>query len=85
MSTSLKTIYSVIAPSDPCASEINPHATLGGLLDCIINDNEVYEYIGIHDSIIRERLFNCLSDVCSQIGKNIYDCPTMSPSEYLTF
>jgi hypothetical protein len=40
---------------------INPQATFDGLVHALSNCQDVYEYLYVYDSIIRERLFEKLS------------------------
>ena len=48
-------------PSDDMGSGINPEATFDGLAKTLSNCHDVYEYLNVYDSIIRERLFEKLS------------------------
>ena len=53
-------------PDDELGFEINPEATFVGLLDVLHNSQDVYDYIGEHDSIIRERSFLELSRILNK-------------------
>lgn len=57
----LKVYYLETYPDDDMGNEINDNATLVGLLYTLYEGEEVYDYIGVDDSIIRERLFNRLT------------------------
>ena len=57
----LKEYYQNVYPMDELGVEINRDATLLGLLDELHNGGDVYEYIGVCDSIVRERLFDFLA------------------------
>ena len=48
-------------PSDDLGIGINPEATFDGLVQTLNNCHDVYEYLYVYDSIIRERLFEKLS------------------------
>jgi hypothetical protein len=48
-------------PTDDLGIGINPKATFAGLLNQLIVGGDVYEYIYVYDSIIRERLFEQLA------------------------
>ena len=52
----IKQFYLENYPSDDLGTEIDESATFAGLLNNIITANDVYSYIGVGDSIIRERL-----------------------------
>jgi fatty acid/phospholipid biosynthesis enzyme len=48
-------------PADDMGADINPNATFDGLVHALSNCQDVYEYLYVYDSIIRERLFEKLS------------------------
>jgi hypothetical protein len=49
-------------PTDDMGAGINPTATFAGLLNQLIVGGDVYEYLYVYDSIIRERLFERLAE-----------------------
>jgi hypothetical protein len=49
--------------TDKLGREIDPTATFGGLFETLDTYRDVYEYIGVADSIIRERVFEKLASV----------------------
>jgi hypothetical protein len=49
-------------PTDELGVEVNENGTMVGLLNTLYEGNDVYEYIGVGDSIIRERLFERLAE-----------------------
>ena len=49
-------------PTDDLGLELNETPTFAGLLNTLITDGDVYTYIGVVDSIIRERLFERLAE-----------------------
>ena len=48
-------------PTDDMGKDINPNATFDGLWNVLKTYGDVYEYLYVYDSIIRERLFEKLS------------------------
>ena len=50
-------------PDDELGKEIDPVADFDGLFETLDNYQDVYEYIGVGDSIIRERLFSHLAKI----------------------
>jgi hypothetical protein len=59
-------------PTDELGIEIDPTATFGGLYQALQDYDDVYEYIGISDSIIRERLFERLSEITGNDYEEIH-------------
>ena len=59
-------------PSDELGLEINPKANFESLMLAIKGDL-VYEYIGVSDSVIRERLFEKLSKLTGRTYDSIYN------------
>jgi len=57
----LKKFYLKNYPTDNLGNEINDKATFQGLMNTLVQHNDVYDYIGVQDSIVRERLFIGLS------------------------
>ena len=49
-------------PSDDMGKGINPEATFDGLAKTLSNCHDVYEYLYVYDSIIKERLFERLAE-----------------------
>lgn len=60
-------------PSDELGLEINPNTSFAGLLNQLIIDGDVYEYIGVGDSLIRERLFEGLANEIGTSYDYVYD------------
>jgi hypothetical protein len=70
---SIKSYYLDTYPTDNIGQEINDEASFEGLnkaLDCNI---DVYEYLGVGDSLVRERVFWKLSDLMGVSYDVIYD------------
>ena len=59
-------------PSDELGLEINPKANFESLMLAIKSDL-VYEYIGVSDSVVRERLFEKLSELKGCTYDEIYN------------
>ena len=49
-------------PSDDLGIGINPTATFAGLLNKLIVNADVYDYLYVYDSIVRERCFERLAE-----------------------
>ena len=59
----IREYYLEAFPTDDLGNEINPDATFDGLHKVLDNYEDVYEYIGVCDSLVRERVFDKLADV----------------------
>ena len=57
----IKEFYLNEYPTDELGSELKENITFSGLLNNLFTENNIYDYIGVGDSIIRERLFSQLS------------------------
>ena len=57
----IKEFYLNTYPTDELGIEINPKATFAGLVTHLFGDMDVYDYIGVGDSLVRERLFEELA------------------------
>jgi hypothetical protein len=62
----IKEYYTETFPDDDLGKDINDKATFIGLFHTLDNYGNVYHYIGVGDSLIRERIFEQLC--------NIMDC-----------
>lgn len=60
-------------PIDELGLDINPFATFEGLLNCLQSKGNVYKYINVSDSIIRERCFERLAEILGCKYDAIYD------------
>jgi hypothetical protein len=60
-------------PSDDMGTDINPNATFDGLVHTLSNCQDVYEYLYVYDSIVRERLFEKLSLILNCEYEVIYN------------
>lgn len=59
----IKDYYTNKYPTDELGVEINEKATFNGLYKVLDNEGDVYHYIGVQDSLVRERLFEKLSEL----------------------
>jgi len=55
--------YMAKFPDDDFGTEINPELSFSGLFMAMDNHKDVYETMGVHDSIIRERVFEKLATI----------------------
>ena len=69
----IKEFYLDKYPSDEMGKEINENSTFVGLLHILHNKRDVYPFLGVHDSVIRERLFEELSKQLRVDYNYIYD------------
>jgi len=75
----IKEYYMNAYPTDELGVELNENSTFVGLLDVLntqsVNDDSdyVYEYIGVVDSIVRERLFSNLALVLNKPYDYVYN------------
>jgi hypothetical protein len=60
-------------PEDELALEIKAKATFNGLYEVLSNKGDAYEYIGVADSIVRERVFEKLAKIKGVKYDVIYD------------
>jgi hypothetical protein len=57
----IKEFYLENYPSDELGIELNETPTFAGLLNKLITNGDIYHYIGVGDSLVRERLFEQLA------------------------
>ena len=70
---SIKEFYVNTYPTDVLGQEINGKATFNGLNKVLDSKNDVYEYLGVGDSMIRERVFDKLSKISGDSYDVIYN------------
>lgn len=58
----IREYYLEAYPTDELGVELNETPTFPGLLNQLIVDGDIYRYIGVGDSLVRERLFEKLAD-----------------------
>ena len=66
----IKNYYLSAFPSDELGEEINANATFNGLLK---NITKPYSYLGVYDSIVRERVFDKLATLKGVPYSDIYN------------
>ena len=72
MST-IKEYYVENFPTDDLGLELNETPTFPGLLNQLIVNGDVYRYIGVSDSVIRERLFEKLAETLNVSYDYVYN------------
>ena len=65
----IKQFYLETYPTDDMGSDIKDDTTFLGLVTELSGGKDVYDYLGVYDSLIRERLF---SELAKQL-KTTYD------------
>jgi len=69
----IKEWYMQEFPSDECGESISEKATFTGVLVMMSVHSDVYDYLGIVDSVIRERIFEEISDRMSCDYDDVYN------------
>jgi hypothetical protein len=69
----IKEYYLSKYPTDELGNEIHTKATFIGLFEVLDTYKDVYDYIGVHDSIIRERIFEKLANEMGVDYNEIYN------------
>lgn len=70
----IKDFYLNAYPTDELGVELIETATFVGLLDVLHNNTkDVYDYIGVGDSIIRERVFERLAEILEMPYDYVYN------------
>ncbi len=73
MEERLRQWYEETYPEDDLGSEIDEEATFRDLYNAIRNAGNVYEIIGVGDSIIRARCFERLAGIIGKDYNYVYD------------
>jgi len=60
-------------PTDELGVSLNVTPTFAGLLNQLIVGGDVYQYIGVSDSLVRERLFEKLAEELETSYDYVYD------------
>jgi hypothetical protein len=69
----IREFYLETYPTDDLGLELNETPTFAGLLNQLIVGGDVYRYIGVADSVIRERLFERLANELEVGYDYVYD------------
>lgn len=70
---SIRDWYLATYPEDGLGFEINPKANFLTLKQALENGDDVYEHLGVGDSVIRERVFEKASRVYGTSYDYVYD------------
>ena len=73
MKGKVKEWYVKTYPSDDMGQEIKEDVTFWDVFNALDAYQDVYEVIGAHDSIVRERIFGRLAELMSVAYDYIYD------------
>lgn len=68
----IKKYYTSTFPTDELGAELNQTATFSGLYRALDAQKGAYKYIGVTDSLIRERLFERLAEIIGCPYDDIY-------------
>ncbi len=60
-------------PNDELGKNIAQYATWCGLMGCLMKRLDVYRFLGVGDSLVRERVFEKLSEEMDIDYKEIYN------------
>lgn len=71
--TNIKQWYVKAFPTDELGCEINEDVSFKDLFTALDNRKDVYDFLGIYDSIVRERTFEKLSEVMDVDYDYIYN------------
>jgi hypothetical protein len=69
----IKEYYTNQFPTDDLGFKLNDEATFEGLFKTLDTYGEMYDYIGVVDSLIRERLFDRLAEIMSVPYHEVYN------------
>ena len=73
MNTNIRRWYMLTFPKDELGCEINENVTFYDLFEALDNYEDVYDLLGVGDSIIRERAFSKLSIIMDVGYGEIFD------------
>lgn len=68
----IREFYLEAFPTDELGLEIDPTATFGGVYQTLESYGDVYGYMGVSDSLIRERIFERLATILECTYDEIY-------------
>ena len=69
----IKQFYIENYPTDELGIELKDDTNFTGLLNELFTNNDIYGYIGVGDSIIRERLFEKLLEILNCSYDYVYN------------
>lgn len=73
MNKNIKEWYLNAFPTDDLGCEIKDGITFNDLNVALNNDKDIYDFLGVYDSIVRERVFSELSEVMDVSYNRIYN------------
>jgi hypothetical protein len=68
----IKAYYTKFFPIDELGADLDYTATFEGLLIVLFTRKDVYDYVGVYDSVIRGRLFERLAEIYSMSYDDVY-------------
>jgi hypothetical protein len=79
----IREFYLANYPTDELGVELNETPTFAGLLNKLITNADIYHYIGVGDSLVRERLFARLAEELGVRYGYVYNLWTNNGNETL--
>ncbi len=74
----IKEYYTTTFPTDELGAELNESADFQGLYAVLCMQHDVYDYIDVADSLVRERLFERLAEMYGLSYDDVYNQWAMS-------
>ena len=69
----IKEFYLNEYPTDELGIELRDDTNFTGLLNNLYTANDVYRYLGVYDSLVRERLFSKLAEILDSPYDYVYN------------
>jgi len=69
----IKEFYLNNYPTDELGIELNENVTFSGLLNELFQSGDIYRYLNVWDSLVRERLFTKLSEELQSSYDYVYN------------
>lgn len=73
LTLTVKEWYEEVFPNDYCSQSLDETTTFADVDDALNNHQDIYEVLGIEDSIIRERIFAKLAEIKSVDYDEVYN------------
>ena len=73
MTITIKEFYTSTFRTDTMGLDLNPKATFLEMLNVINEGNDLYKYLGVYDSLVRERIFTEISNRLNCSYNDIYN------------
>lgn len=71
--SSIRDWYIRAFPSDQLGYRINPLATFAGAVKCMADGGDIYKYLGVGDSLVRENVFSKIAAITGVDYDAVYD------------